>query len=85
MSGQFLGIIILLISSIYFAYSFKIPIAFLFSSVISVASSLFMFSLSGGGVGGGGGTPPSFAFALGTIFIGIALWQITEFIRNVIE
>ena len=79
MSGQFLGIIILLISSIYFAYSYKIPIAYLFSSVIAIASSLFMFSLSGGG-----GTPPSFAFALGTIFIGIALWQITEFLRNVI-
>lgn len=76
-----LGIAVLLIGIMFFAYYSRIPIAFLFSSFIALASALFMFNLHGTGSLSQEG--PAF-FMFGIIFITIGLWQITEFLRNVL-
>jgi hypothetical protein len=77
-----LGIAILLIGSLFFAYYSQVPLAFLFSSFIALASSLFMFNLHGTESLAQEG--PTF-FMFGIIFITIGLWQIVEFLRNVLE
>jgi len=77
-----LGIVVLLMGSVFFAYYSKVPLAFLFSSIIALASSLFMFNLHGTGSLSQEG--PAF-FMFGSIFIAIGLWQIVEFLRNVLE
>lgn len=78
-----LGVFFILSVSIFFAYYSKIPIAFIFSSLIAFASSAYMFNIygsSGGGSGGGSANSAYLMFA--TIFIVIGLWQLIESYRN---
>jgi len=78
-----LGVFFILVASIFFAYYSKIPIVFIFSSLIAFASSAYMFNIygsHGGGSGGGSGNPAYLMFA--TIFIIIGLWQMIESYRN---
>ena len=69
----------LLITSVIFAYQSKIPIMYLFSSLISMGSSLYMFNYHSTGAESHEG--PTFLM-FGTIFILVALWQLIEFGRS---
>ena len=74
-----LGVFFILSVSIFFAYNSKIPIAFIFSSLIAFASSAYMFNIYGSS-GGGSENPAYLMFA--TIFIVVGLWQMVESYRH---
>lgn len=75
-----LGVFFILSVSIFFAYYSKIPIAFIFSSLIAFASSAYMFNIYGSSGSGSSDNTAYLMFA--TIFIVIGLWQLTESYRN---
>lgn len=77
MSGDIIGIAVLLLGSIWFAYNSRIPIMFLFSGLIAFASSLYMFNLVG--------KTQCACEMFAIIFILVGIWQIVEFGRNVLE
>lgn len=72
----------LLITSVIFSYSSKIPIMFLFSSLISMASSLYMFNYHSTGAEA---HEASTFFMFGIIFILVALWQLLIFGREYVR
>jgi putative Ca2+/H+ antiporter (TMEM165/GDT1 family) len=73
-----LGVFFILVASIFFAYYSKIPIVFIFSSLIAFASSSYMFNLH---ASGGSNERPTYIM-FGIIFIAIGLWQMIESYRN---
>lgn len=77
-----LGVFFILSVSIFFAYYSKIPIAFIFSSLIAFASSAYMFNIYGSSGSGSGGSDNTAYLMFATIFIVIGLWQLTESYRN---
>lgn len=79
---ELIAIFGLLIASVIFAYQIKVPIFYLFSSLISMASSLYMFNLHGTGSASAEG--PTYLM-FGFIFISVALWQLMEFTREYIR
>lgn len=72
-----LGVFFILSVSIFFAYYSKIPIAFIFSSLIAFASSAYMFNIYGSS-----GSDNTAYLMFATIFIVIGLWQMIESYRN---
>jgi hypothetical protein len=73
-----LAVFFILSVSIFFAYYSKIPMVFIFSSLIAFASSSYMFNLHGSG---GGNERPTYIM-FGIIFIAVGLWQMIESYRN---
>lgn len=77
-----LGIFAILMTFIIFSYQSKIPIMYLFSSLISMASSLYMFNYETVGLETSNGS----TFTMfGIIFILIALWQLLIFGREYVR
>ena len=70
-----LGIAVLALGFLIFAYYTKMPIMFLFSSMIMFGSSLYFFSVRQVGVAI---CPCSF---FGIIFLMLGLWQLVEVSR----
>jgi hypothetical protein len=66
----------LLITSVIFSYSSRITIMYLFSSLIAMASSLYVFNYNTSGAEAHEG--PTFIM-FGIIFILVALWQLIMF------
>ena len=62
------AIILIFIAITFFAYYRQTPIAFLFSALISFASSAFMFEMD--------------FSAFGIIFMLFGLWQMVEVVRH---
>lgn len=66
----------LLITSVIFSYSSRITIMYLFSSLISMASALYVFNYNSTGAEAHEGA----TFVMfGIIFILVALWQLIMF------
>jgi hypothetical protein len=80
MEGLF-AVFFILSASIFFAYYSKIPIVFIFSSLIAFASSSYMLRLHTSGSGGGQEEGPTYIM-FGIIFIAVGLWQMIESYRN---
>jgi hypothetical protein len=72
----------LLITSVIFAHQVKVPVFYLFSALIVMASSAYMFNLHGTGQESAEG-PVYLMF--GFIFISVALWQLIEFGRSYVK
>jgi hypothetical protein len=72
----------LLIASVIFAFQVKVPIVYLFTSTINMASSLYMFNLHGTGSASAEG--PTYLM-FGFIFIASALWMLMEALREFIR
>lgn len=72
----------LLIAAIIFAFQVKVPIVYIFTSTISMASSLYMFNLHGTGSQSAEG--PTYLM-FGFIFISASVWMLTEALREFIR
>ena len=68
----------LMISAVIFASTLRVPIMYLFSSTIAMATSLYMFNYHATGAE----SHEEATFLMyGFIFIAVAAWQILEAIR----
>lgn len=81
---ELLAVFAIVIAMIMLAYQVKIPIYYIFSSVIAMAGSLFLFNLHGSGDGGTQHEGPAYLM-FGIIFIAISMWQLGEAIREFIK
>lgn len=78
---ELFAVFAIVIAMVIFAYQVKVPIYYMFSSVIAMAGSLFLFNLHGSGGSGTQHESPAYVmFAI--IFIAVALWQLGEAIRE---
>lgn len=72
----------LLITSVIFAYTVKIPIMYIFSGVIAFATALYAFNYHA--TGAESHEAPTFIM-YGYIFISVGVWQLGEAIREYIR
>lgn len=72
----------LMITAVIFSYSSRMTIMYLFSSLIAMASSLYMFNYSA--TGSEAHEAATFTM-FGIIFIMVALWQLLMFGREYVK